>query len=1692
MEFYTQNVSSIADVMLLVTMILQSSTFRALLFSISMVWFMIVAFNFSVGNGAGGSLKSFIIFLIIAIFTISANAPLKIKDYTSPTEYVITDAPFTLTILAGVSSLLPNITNKLFSTVFNPLADKIVGNGGMSDGLALMYGLKEFGPMAMNSAAMIRQVKGVGVYNGQSYSNYIREYITQCVVSSYDRATFEENMANVFTLDLDSASPVKMIRPPQNIYVKPSLHGYPLEAVSYDPTTSVYTYEPYPVNPQFLTCNDHYAQVKKLLHAKGLNDHLTHTVIKEFQTSTQGSELSEDLAGVGLTTWNDLTKNRSASLDVMQNIAQRLFVTSSKEDALRKFVVAELLKNITKDLKNIDIHDANSGRVASAINDPRNQEMYSKIAQGLNFNRHAKSMSKFLEFLMLCWIPVGMLLMLMGKNGIAGFAGLFKQLIWIQSWPLAYTLIAYFVNKDLAGTLDNYALGGVTMEEYYFATEAIQKALSNANSWLGMTPLVTAALLWGGPMMMSQMAGKFSSQERVDEDRLHRNTHSPAPIVQDKSLVLTGGYVNGGEGVSEASAPLGQAVTINKNRTMEETTAIAQRDSIQASDAYVKSRDASVSVLKNQVDSYSALQSVGQSAGFTKNEMKNQGTQALFESGQQSTKTNQDIAQYIDSHASEFAKQWGVSESEVVRFAANGGKMGFSSGYAKEFKWSESEMNTDRESVTEQVLASTAEMFSKTDQGRSVLSEALQSSDQVSNTISSLDQTQLASALTDTKQHGQANQLRQAYSHQVATSKTLDRAKRQQESSSTSQSLSIPQMFTELFRAGDQNSIDALLDISEKSDLPPSEVTSTLAENPQWLQTAKDYSNKSGNQDETRLARAMAYFHVAAKRDIPLNENQWVALNQFENNEPDGIELGKREDFSKRNKLLVSDVLAAKAFKDDEIIASRLGIVHDLDELSDDVSPEVLSNDAESAREEATNATNYGINKAPHGLDEKQQLFKQRRSTARSDILKQEDNQEGMRMRAGQDFVNVISQSSSSQRIKNSISENPENSNLYNSMNDLAKLKQDRFRNGELRSEDEIDVASIQNYKTGENLHHPIYRDSTIVDPIQYAEAITRHRSPELTGASANEKYRANLSEYLHNDGLFNDDEMALMKGDENTEREFFEYYGLPYEMQDIDYRSHDAINHWETDQGKLRDANLNQNFQWLHNDGLKLATGKDAPLAFNDILDAQKTSGNFNAQSNKQYAYSNTGKLAGLNSISNLLSGIEANSLQSEYQRVNNVSSDQQQQDLISSNGLKQQILAGGATEIDSSNLDTLFERYSVPLVDYSNGYDFPEYESDHERGAKKAAGLDLPNATIPTPFNGITELDSEVAVSPPDIEASRFQDNITSARLDAETEATIIAEGSSNLKAPMTDSIKALRTGPQELQSNFNGYLSSLPASKNNPNDLSGNDLVRYLTRLTDIYSKADPIEGERLQSSLAIARNNDSPLELSNVHNIDSLVEQNPQFEPFLSILGELNLPADPSVLQDPNYTNQLSERLSGIALNSAADGHGSFKSFSNDATAITQLFDGVRNQAAGTDIEGNVNLESNLTELQSIVNLADESRLMDARYNAQDIDMLSSDSQMNFETVQLISEVDELLSSLELKELIEDRPMWGEYTDYSTANSGTTYNVDQVNSKLNERIDEYLGDNPGSELANLDVNSIEDILNVLRERTEFMGK
>lgn len=512
----SQNAGLVFDTILALKGVVESDAFNTMLYTGALLGFMGMIIAKSFGMKDSGGPQTFLVALFILWIGVNSKVDLVIDNTVRGEQYVVSDAPGGLAVLGWITSALGSGLRDLYALNFtSPSGGDVLSKNGVGRGLAVILGMQGV-PWTDKSRDPFN---GAGGYTNieESITNFIREcYIPKLLLN--DNAggfnVFHNQGAGWNHTNSHIWGRVKSnMNLTTNMFIKSSEAG---------------TIE---------MCGDAWVMIDEVIKEDTyseiiIDDAITHMARQVAATVLAGSQAN--LTG-GNTSGAVQTKLKAEAESIMNTLfgnpklhANIVFLERMND---------KLLKGLGSEVQGQNLDSL--GRFNTALMDAQRQQQLSMAAQGDWWTRNAAPFSAILEILIYAFLPFLLLYMFISPKGLKSVLGIVGVYLWMQTWPLAHIIINYATTSMFASNIDSFmtvdAASGFGMEGVYRMWDQVRHSYAVSQSMLGLTPILTGALISGSMMMLTRLASSASGSENFDESRVSRNTESSAPIYETKA-----------------------------------------------------------------------------------------------------------------------------------------------------------------------------------------------------------------------------------------------------------------------------------------------------------------------------------------------------------------------------------------------------------------------------------------------------------------------------------------------------------------------------------------------------------------------------------------------------------------------------------------------------------------------------------------------------------------------------------------------------------------------------------------------------------------------------------------------------------------------------------------------------------------------------------------------------------------------------------------------------------------------------------------------------------------------------------------------------------------------------------------------------------------------------------------------------
>lgn len=594
-EMWTLNPSLVRDSILALDAITEYQAFNTILYVGALLGFVgiIVSKATTMGKQNSRGIQSLAVALLIFVVGVRSEADLAITNPVTAESYVVTDVPAGLAMLAWGTSAIGGVFQDMYRTQFSVAGvGDVLAREGVGRGLSILTGMQG---VPWTDRTRTAGNTGTNVTNLEaSIGNYLNDCFNKMMTrdgASYDRWTAFHKRGESDTLT--------------SLWTRVSA---PIVA-----TTVTYINAPSTDGTSEL-CWDAWSSIDTAINTTEFKtalaeEHIDHLASYIAAMSSPGASATLD---PGVASTQVRTK--------MQNDANQILTAlfGDTETRLRIMMLDRLntmLLNAYNSSPRAQVAPA-VGRLASAWDDAKRQADLSMAAQGDWWVRNAKPMTQFLELIALGMLPILMFMAFVSPQGGKALISLVGVYFWLQTWPIAYIIINHAALGSMTNTFSMYlaSTDSMGMEGLYQMWDQARHSFAVSQSLLGMTPIITGAMLSGSMMMLTKLASNVSANENLDEKRVYSDTESSAPLYQRQSQT---GFQTDSAGNLQRNRDLtGTGTDIRLSDVASTQVASAEAQRMLAAQNYTQSFNNTVGHAVQTASTESLNQMVSQAKGY--------------------------------------------------------------------------------------------------------------------------------------------------------------------------------------------------------------------------------------------------------------------------------------------------------------------------------------------------------------------------------------------------------------------------------------------------------------------------------------------------------------------------------------------------------------------------------------------------------------------------------------------------------------------------------------------------------------------------------------------------------------------------------------------------------------------------------------------------------------------------------------------------------------------------------------------------------------------------------------------------------------------------------------------------------------------------------------------------------------------
>lgn len=538
----TQNPSMVADVFLAITATVDHPDFEGWMYAAALLGFLGLAVSKAFGMKNDSSTPStFLVCLFIFWIAVQGRQDVVLVNTATAESYVVSDVPIGIGMLGWLTSAFSSAILDLMGVQFSAAGGgDVLAKNGVGKGLAVLQGLQS---VPWSDRTRNPFGAGDGFTNLESSIN---SYLGECYIP--DLAKYEGSYDGVGTFHKGGASGSMTA-----IWrrVETTIQRDLAIKVKNDTDT-----------PRYVICHDAWIEIAAALETNEFKEALLDDAIMHMARSVAATTMPGNSSNLGADT-------PTAIVNQFKVEATALFTTLFGSGIKQyEILLLDRLNTALLGAYHSTPNAANlsaNGRLNSAWSDAKRQADLSMAAQGDWWTRNAAPLSATLEILVYSFIPIMLIYMFVSAKGMKALTGIAGVYLWMQTWPIAHLIINYATVLKTYSTIELFvrtdAGSELGMQHLYAMWDQVRHSYAVSQSLLGMTPLLTGALLSGSMMMLTRFAGNLSSNENFDEKRVARDTENASPVFRSESS--TSQFYDAHGNVVQAGLNTGTGTSIN-------------------------------------------------------------------------------------------------------------------------------------------------------------------------------------------------------------------------------------------------------------------------------------------------------------------------------------------------------------------------------------------------------------------------------------------------------------------------------------------------------------------------------------------------------------------------------------------------------------------------------------------------------------------------------------------------------------------------------------------------------------------------------------------------------------------------------------------------------------------------------------------------------------------------------------------------------------------------------------------------------------------------------------------------------------------------------------------------------------------------------------------------------------------------
>ncbi|MFA5183589.1 MAG: conjugal transfer protein TraG N-terminal domain-containing protein [Syntrophales bacterium] len=456
-----------------------------------LIFFMEVLYRYAAGGGGAVSWGKFVLIFILYGFAFGSTTTVHINDTYTLKSQDVDNVPYGVAV-AG--SFLSKIAHEITVTLEQAFSLPHMTENGFAGTLQTLTKGSKF-------------INGLDALSGGRISKTLVEYCNKCTSTGINKGELD---INAIKLAPDTWSAMKWT---SDIY-------YAMTWLPSDPEAGT-----------LRSCTEAWGQIDNYLRGPLWTD------MNKF--------LQAQICNDGVGTCDPVMTMQTA-LDAL---------TSMEQDA-RNYMLAAVLLPVFEQGQVEFNSFMGKPEMAVIVGQAREQRNAQWEAEGSLFMNIARPMMAFFEGFLYALAPFMALLLGLGQFGL--LAKYFLMFVWVQLWMPIMAILNHYtqtVAQQKLSVLINSDIPLTSIQGHLMGSSAINDWLATAGVLVASTPAISLALLFGGAITMTHLAGRLQHGDFVGERMLRPDVAQTTPMLAmptyqtAPNLTEASGYKTGAEGM---------------------------------------------------------------------------------------------------------------------------------------------------------------------------------------------------------------------------------------------------------------------------------------------------------------------------------------------------------------------------------------------------------------------------------------------------------------------------------------------------------------------------------------------------------------------------------------------------------------------------------------------------------------------------------------------------------------------------------------------------------------------------------------------------------------------------------------------------------------------------------------------------------------------------------------------------------------------------------------------------------------------------------------------------------------------------------------------------------------------------------------------------------------------------------------